>query len=286
MLHRSFNEIRNSFEESFLSCQFAKQVRHCKENELAPLFMELFKKGEYLLEAGCGSGRWNVWLKQHGISSIGLDCSERLCAAAKREFPECGFISGDMKNMPFFDKTFDGVIALGSVEHDPEGPGLSLKEFYRVLKRGGIAVITVPYGGRLRRFMRYVSRPALIIKSRKFLRRIFKKKGWNGVSLTEARKNTILKWHPHFSVEQNGYFFYEYEFSKEHMRDFLRQTGFTILKEFVGFGNEGILHNFGKISGKWNRDRADVDFTIFGRLSRKLLPTAIMGHMLCYVVKK
>jgi len=180
MLHRSFNEIQNSFEESFLSCQLAKQVRHCKDNELAPLFLELFKKGEYLLEAGCGSGRWNVWLKQHGISSIGLDWSERLCAAAKREFPECGFIGGDLKNMPFFDKIFDGVIALGSVEHDPEGPVLSLKEFYRVLKCGGIAVITMPYGGRLRRSMRYISRPALIIKSKKNLRKIFKKKGGMG----------------------------------------------------------------------------------------------------------
>jgi len=39
---------------------------------------------------------------------------------------------------------------------------------------------------------------------------------------------------PVFSYDDGGYFFYEYEFSKQQMRGFLSQTGFEIVQEFVG----------------------------------------------------
>jgi hypothetical protein len=70
------------------------------------------------------------------------------------------------------------------------------------------------------------------------------------------------------------------------MRAFFAEAGFEVLEEFVGFGNEGILHNFGRLAGKWNQERADADFTMFGRMLREVLPVKAMGHMLCYVVSK
>jgi hypothetical protein len=42
--------------------------------------------------------------------------------------------------------------------------------------------------------------------------------------------------------------------------EFLQKAGFEVLRCFAGFGNDGILHNFGGLAGTWNAQPADVDF--------------------------
>jgi hypothetical protein len=69
------------------------------------------------------------------------------------------------------------------------------------------------------------------------------------------------------------------------MRTFLTDARFLILRELVAFGNEGVLHNFGRLAGRWNEERNDEDLTILGRLLRKIIPVSASGHMLCYVVQ-
>src|SRR5712692_8397178 len=141
------SSISDSFERDFLSAPLQVQIMHCDRYELAPLFTKLFKENQPVLEAGCGSGRGNAWFTKQGIMSTGLDWSDELCKRARSEIPECRFVTGDMQNMPFEDGEFGGLIALGSIEHMPNGPIKALKEFHRVLKPCGIAVITVPHGG-------------------------------------------------------------------------------------------------------------------------------------------
>jgi ubiquinone/menaquinone biosynthesis C-methylase UbiE len=145
------NSVGDSFERTFLDIPLNTQTDHCDEYELAPLILRLFKSAQPVLEAGCGSGRWNAWLARQGIWSVGLDWSEGLCRRAASELPDCSFIAGDMQTMPLRAHAFGGLIALGSVEHTSAGPLKALREFRRVLKAGGVAVVTVPYVGRLRR---------------------------------------------------------------------------------------------------------------------------------------
>ncbi len=45
--------------------------------------------------------------------------------------------------IPFENETFDSILCTEVLEHVPD-PGLVLSEFYRVLKRGGFVLITVP----------------------------------------------------------------------------------------------------------------------------------------------
>ena len=70
------------------------------------------------------------------------------------------------------------------------------------------------------------------------------------------------------------------------MRQFLADAKFEVVEEFAAFGDEGILHNFGRLAGKWNEARCDVDLTLIGKLLRKIIPVSMMGHMLCFVVNK
>ena len=277
--------VAEAFESGFLSQPLAKQITHCDTNELAPLFLRLFLERQPVLEAGCGSGRWCGWFYKHSIHCDGLDWSEELCSRASHEMPYSTFIACDMGDAPFPDCSYAGIVALGSIEHTADGPHKALKEFSCLLRPGGVAVITVPYGGRLRILLQHLMRPIFLLKSCDLVRRLFVKPV-GGTTLRQARQATNRQWHPTFLHGPHGWFFYEYEFNQRHMRAFCTEAGLEILVEAVGFGNEGILHNFGRLAGTWNEERADVDFTPLGRILRGIIPVEVMGHMLCYVVAK
>ncbi len=279
-------QVSESFEVGFLSESLVKQVHECDRYELAPLFLNSFRDHQPVLEAGCGSGRWCQWLGQNGIRCDGVDWSQNLCDRASREIPGSRFIACDMRQVPVPDGSYGGILAIGSIEHSPEGPMPALREFHRLLRPGGLGVITIPYGGRLRILLRQTSNLLLLpLKSSPLVRRLFGKPV-GGVSLSEVRRTTNPKWHPRFMHGSEGWFFFEYEFNKAQMREFLAEARLEVRDEFVGFGNEGILHTFRKVAGKWNSERADVDFTLLGRILRALIPVQVMGHILCYVVEK
>ena len=280
------NESGKKFERSFLSQQLADQVESCDRYELAPLFLKWFSGKRPVLEAGCGSGKWNAWLGNTGIPSGGVDWSEKLCARAQHEIPDSFFMSCDLRQLPFSSKMFGGLLALGSVEHIPDGPVAALCEFKRVLKEDAVAIITVPYGGRLRILTRRLQYPFYRLWRSYQLKKILQKNGAAAISLRQARVGTNSSWHPRFAVNESGAYFYEYEFNKVQMRSFLKEAGFWIKREFAAFHDEGIVNNFAPLAGHWDTGRGGVRFTILGKLLKKLLPVEISGHMLCYLVAK
>ncbi len=261
------------------------QIQQCDSYELAPLFLSWLGSRQPVLEAGCGSGRWCKWLSRYGITCHGIDWSEVLCRRAVINFPHSGFATADIRFAPFSDESFGAILALGSVEHAVDGPQGALGEFLRILKPGGVAIITVPYRGALRKLMRFADNVLVRIKAWPALRKRMGK-GVGPVSLRTARIGVNASWFPRYSHGQDGWFFYEYEFSRAQMRGFISATGFIVRREFAAFTNEGILHTFGPISGQWNPERAQVDFTVVGRVLRAILSGNMAGHMLCYVLEK
>lgn len=273
------------FASGFLSQSLARQIADCDRYELTPLFLKLFRDHQPVLEAGCGSGRWCGWFQKNGIRSDGVDWSQELCDRAAQELAGSRFVACDMQNTPFEAGAYGGLIALGSIEHSAQGPLRTLQEFHRLLRPDGVAVITVPYGGRLRLGMLAMQKPLVALKACGFVRRLFGKSS-QGQSLKQARGEATAAWHPQFSFGATGWSFYEYIFTRRQMRQFLAEAKFAVVEEFAAFGDEGILHNFGRLAGKWNESRCDVDLTLLGKLLRKTIPVSMMGHMLCYVVKK
>lgn len=280
------HQIAHSFERGFLSQTLSRQIANCDHYGLAPLFLDLFRDNQPVLEAGCGSGRWCGWLHQHGIRADGIDWSHELCARAQRELPDCRFIPCNMEQTPFADGAYGGLMALGSIEHSVHGPIPALKEFVRLLRPGGVAIITVPFGGPLRRTLRRLTRPLLRCKSSPLLRRVLGKRPTGGTSWAEARRGTRAEWSPRCVLGDQGWYFYEYEFNARQMSRFLTDAGFILVRAFVGFGNQGVLHTFGPVAGRWNAHRSDVDFNLLGRVLRQTIPVSVSGHMLCYVIQK
>jgi ubiquinone/menaquinone biosynthesis C-methylase UbiE len=100
--------------------------------------------GSAVLDAGCGFGEWVCFLSDRGYRPEGLDYSPELTARLRATYPHLKWNTGDITRMPYPDRRFDAVISWGVIEHDEAGPAQALSEFWRVLRPGGVIIVTVP----------------------------------------------------------------------------------------------------------------------------------------------
>jgi methionine biosynthesis protein MetW len=95
------------------------------------------------LDVGCGDGRTSgLWLKQYGCDYVGVDISKNALQAAKRLGLEVTQIE-DASCLPFSEASFDAAVCVEVLEHLFE-PHHAAAEVLRVLKPGGVLIVTVP----------------------------------------------------------------------------------------------------------------------------------------------
>lgn len=101
-------------------------------------------KGERILDVGCGIGGCASTIEDC-LEYTGIDISDVAIAQAAAVYnkPNFKFIAMDAQELKFPDKYFDTVIAREVIEHLQE-PQKCLKEIERVLKPGGVMVLTSP----------------------------------------------------------------------------------------------------------------------------------------------
>lgn len=91
-----------------------------------------------VLDAGCGPGHWAAHLAARGIEVYGVDLSSEFLSSASRRFPATPFRRGDLRDLPFPDETFGGVLAWYSLIHlPPADMPAAFGELARVLRPGG-----------------------------------------------------------------------------------------------------------------------------------------------------
>lgn len=104
-------------------------------------------KGKWVLDAGCGSGRFAEIAASKGSRLIALDYSSAVDAARNNlieKFPNVQFIQGDILNLPFAPDTLDYVYSIGVLQHTPD-PVRCVKELVRRVKPEGRFCFTI-YG--------------------------------------------------------------------------------------------------------------------------------------------
>lgn len=101
-------------------------------------------KGARVLDAGCGEGFVALHLaRDFGYQLRGIDILdwsiENAKSNAKKLKADIDFATMDYSNTNFADNTFDGVYTLETLVHSTDYKK-TLKEFYRILKPGGVLV--------------------------------------------------------------------------------------------------------------------------------------------------
>jgi SAM-dependent methyltransferase len=143
-------------------------------NRKCTLSVLKYVKGD-LLDVGCGEKPYFEILKPHVNDYVGLDMPNTLHAKDKIN------IYGNACYLPFKDSSFNTVVSFQVMEHVNE-PNQTVAGIYRVLKKGGYAVLTTPFMWGLhekpRDFYRY---------TKYGLKYLFEK---NGFEIVELRANS------------------------------------------------------------------------------------------------
>ena len=112
------------------------------ERDLA--LMCKFEGGRFL-DIGCGvSPHCKIAKTTHGDSEvIGLDFADELIKVLRERFPNITYLVGDIRDLKFDDNYFDYIV-LGEVLEHTEEPEKILDGIVRILKPGGMFVLSVP----------------------------------------------------------------------------------------------------------------------------------------------
>jgi SAM-dependent methyltransferase len=95
-----------------------------------------------LIDCGAGTGRFAAEAAQY-CSAVAVDDHEESLAIARRHLSPQSVKRGSCTDLPFPDQIADGLTALDVIEHVRDDRS-ALWEMARILKPGGVLVITVP----------------------------------------------------------------------------------------------------------------------------------------------
>jgi len=137
-----------------------------------------------VLEVGCGAG--NILEEMPPMNLYGIDISTLVLSKAKEKLRENAFLlQSDAQSLPYKGQTFTQIICSEVLEHLLDPP-VALKEMARVLKTGGVAVVSVPNESMINRIKSILIRLGIF-------KWLFQRKG----SYLEMPERMEDEWHLH-----------------------------------------------------------------------------------------
>lgn len=104
---------------------------------------------EVVVDVGASFGYGTAALAARSAHlTIGLERDPAHIAAARTRFPWLMLVRGTAESLPFPDSSVDAMTMLDVIEHVAD-PDVVLAEAHRVLKPGGVLVVSVPHQGLL-----------------------------------------------------------------------------------------------------------------------------------------
>lgn len=133
--------------------------------------LELLGRGAgRVLDIGCGPGVMAQEILARGWEYVGRDLAPAMIDEARRRFANdarATFAVGSAEHSDAPDRSFDVVVAMGLVEYVADD-ALALREMHRVLKPGGLLLVSLPnWWSPARMWDRWVLSPAARLLGRK-----------------------------------------------------------------------------------------------------------------------
>lgn len=267
-------------------------VAGCTDDAMMAILLASVPAGAAVLEAGAGSGRWVKALADRGYAVTGIELNRPDVERFRARFPGLAFDHGDVEALPYPDAAFDAVLSFGVIEHLFAGCEQALREAHRVLRPGGLLVLTVPHANALfrleglkdpvlhrlwgsRGLRRLLGRPPAPFDRRGERRRLAairrdRRPGW-GVKLGFA--------------PDRGRDFYEYRFTDRQLHGLVAAAGLTVEDTRHLYQADRLYQVFGRLAGRFD-GHSPVRLNAAGRLLARLLPASWSAHMLLVLARK
>jgi ubiquinone/menaquinone biosynthesis C-methylase UbiE len=125
-----------------------KKFRYHPFENIINIIGESIKNPKEILDLGCALGDFQVLSKKHFNNSriIGIDFSKEAIDRCKNNYPDMEWIKADLPDLSMFSNdSVDVVTIIETLEHI-NNPEDTVNEMHRILRKGGIGIISVPYG--------------------------------------------------------------------------------------------------------------------------------------------
>jgi ubiquinone/menaquinone biosynthesis C-methylase UbiE len=118
---------------------------------LYEFILKTLKAGVYKeiadIASGTGEGAATLAAGKSESKVIGVDLDKELVERSTQAFPmqNLSFVVADARRIPLSDQSIDAIVSAHTIEHIERGQQWGfVKELYRILKPGGIAIIATP----------------------------------------------------------------------------------------------------------------------------------------------
>jgi 2-polyprenyl-3-methyl-5-hydroxy-6-metoxy-1,4-benzoquinol methylase/uncharacterized protein YbaR (Trm112 family) len=101
-------------------------------------------RGKWILDAGCGAGRFLDALADTEADVVGVDITNAVDAAQSNIGGRANvhLVQASIYELPFRDGAFDGCYCIGVIQHTPD-PDRTVRALPRVVKEGGRLAVTI-----------------------------------------------------------------------------------------------------------------------------------------------
>lgn len=252
--------------------------------ETAPriMFIKYLDKNSKIIDAGCGFGKWLIYLNQYGYNIIGIDNNEMVISKLKKYNNSLQVELGNILTINYPDNYFDAYISMGVVEHFENGPLTALNEAYRVLKPNGLIFLSTPAVNIIRKviiqpFLNIINRCYyLFVKIKRFIE--------NSKSMKQINKyNKIRK-----EKNKKYYHFLEYRFTVNELHSFLKKSNFRVIETVPHDFHGSREHSIGLgVDFPFFKKRNSANFKLnyFGKIISRILdsisPWIACASILC-----
>ena len=143
IMHREKTQLFDEWPEAY-DRWFSTPIGSLVRRYEVELILDLLKpkRGEIVLDAGCGTGVFTLDIVSSGSGVVGLDISLPMLIQAGKKLKGLPFqrVLGDMSSLPFLENAFDKVISVTALEFIEDAKE-AVEELFRVTRKGGSIVV-------------------------------------------------------------------------------------------------------------------------------------------------